>query len=61
MRRDLLASKVFTAAWNTYTLVSAILLLARVNKENDVLRKEFGEQWEAYARKAPYRLIPYIY
>lgn len=56
-----LASKAFTAIWSTYTLAVAVLLMARVETEDDVLRNEFGEEWEAYARRVPYRLIPYVY
>ena len=36
-------------------------LLRRMEKEDAVLRKEFGEEWEEWARKTPYKLIPWVY
>ena len=56
-----LASKLFTAAWGGWTLVLPPLLIGRVSAEDEILRKEFGEEWEAYAKRVPYKLIPGIY
>ena len=36
-------------------------LLRRMEKEDAVLKKEFGEEWEEWARKTPYKLIPWVY
>ncbi|TBU47890.1 hypothetical protein BD309DRAFT_950784 [Dichomitus squalens] len=36
-------------------------LLKRTAEEDAILEKEFGVQWENWARKTPYRLIPLIY
>ncbi|TBU57109.1 ICMT-domain-containing protein [Dichomitus squalens] len=36
-------------------------LLKRTAEEDAILEKEFGVQWEDWARKTPYRLIPLIY
>ena len=36
-------------------------LVARAPNEDEILRKEFGKEWEDYARRVPYRLIPGIY
>ncbi|KAF8892989.1 hypothetical protein BD779DRAFT_1135420 [Infundibulicybe gibba] len=36
-------------------------LLMRVPKEDATLKKEFGEQWEQWARRVPYAVIPGIY
>lgn len=58
---DSLASKLFTAAWAGWSLVLPMLLMGRVNAEDEILKNEFGEEWEAYARRTPYRLIPLIY
>ncbi|KAM5546233.1 hypothetical protein V8D89_000359 [Ganoderma adspersum] len=33
----------------------------RVAVEDTVLRREFGSQWDAWARKTPYVLIPYLH
>ncbi|OJT08428.1 hypothetical protein TRAPUB_611 [Trametes pubescens] len=39
----------------------ANLIVTRVDKEDAVLREQFGEEWEAWARRTPYKLIPYVY
>ena len=38
-----------------------VMLLARIGKEDAVLRKEFGDQWAAWAKQTPYRLVPFVY
>jgi len=42
-------------------LYSTVQLLARPRVEDKLLEKEFGEQWRAWARRVPSRLIPGIY
>lgn len=58
---DTTASKLFAIAWGGWSLILATILVGRVSAEDEILRKEFGEEWEAYARRTPYRLIPFIY
>jgi protein-S-isoprenylcysteine O-methyltransferase Ste14 len=41
------------------TIISG--LLARMSKEDDALRKTFGKQWEEWAKRVPYKLIPWVY
>jgi protein-S-isoprenylcysteine O-methyltransferase Ste14 len=36
------------------------ILLMRIKDEEDVMRKEFNEEWESYCRRS-WKLIPYIY
>ncbi|KAI0362100.1 ICMT-domain-containing protein [Trametes cingulata] len=36
-------------------------LLSRVEKEDAVLSRQFGEEWGAWAQRTPYRLIPFVY
>ncbi|KAM5546232.1 hypothetical protein V8D89_000358 [Ganoderma adspersum] len=38
-----------------------LIAVTRVPVEDAVLRREFGSQWDAWARKTPYALIPYVY
>lgn len=33
----------------------------RLKAEDDVLKRTFGPKWEEYARKVPYRMIPFIF
>jgi protein-S-isoprenylcysteine O-methyltransferase Ste14 len=58
---DSIAINVVSALWVAYSMAIPALLIARVNMEDEVMRKEFGEQWEAYAKRTPYKLIPYLY
>ena len=44
-----------------YCLVGMGNLMRRVGEEDRVLRKEFGKEWEAWAGRTQYRLIPFVY
>ncbi|KAH8809481.1 hypothetical protein DL96DRAFT_1536181 [Flagelloscypha sp. PMI_526] len=47
-----------------YIILSAfvgISFIMRTAEEDLILRREFGEQWERWAKLVPYRLIPFIY
>ncbi|KAI0778701.1 hypothetical protein BD413DRAFT_601399 [Trametes elegans] len=39
----------------------AHLIVGRVEKEDEVMKQQFGDEWGAWAKKTPYKLIPYIY
>lgn len=58
---DTWGGKLFAATWAGASLAIPVLLMRRVNAEDDVLRREFKGQWEAYAKKTPYKLFPFIY
>lgn len=36
-------------------------MLLRCSKEDELLKREFGESWNTWARKVSYRLVPFIY
>nr|VWO96405.1 C-24(28) sterol reductase [Ganoderma boninense] len=55
------AGRVAALASFAYCMFSSVNLVGRVAKEDTVLRKEFGEKWEAWARDTPYRLVPFVY
>ncbi|KAM6494065.1 hypothetical protein JOM56_010426 [Amanita muscaria] len=42
----------------TYIIIT---LLIRLPTEDELLRKRFGKEWEDWAKRVPYRLIPYVY
>ncbi|KAI0764982.1 ICMT-domain-containing protein [Fomes fomentarius] len=48
---------VYVAFW----AFSGFVALKRTKKEDAILHAEFGEKWEEWARRTPYRLIPYIW
>ncbi|KIJ08276.1 hypothetical protein PAXINDRAFT_89075 [Paxillus involutus ATCC 200175] len=48
------------------TCVSACVVLIaglvhRMNNEDAMLEKNFGEEWKEWARRVPYRLVPWVY
>ncbi|TFK89231.1 ICMT-domain-containing protein [Polyporus arcularius HHB13444] len=56
--------------WWTALLMSLWLLVInavhiatvrRMKGEEEVMRKKFGAEWEEWARRTPYKLIPYVY
>ena len=58
---DTWAGRLFTAAWGGWCILVAALLVARASQEDKILKREFGQQWEAWARRTPYKVIPYIW
>lgn len=48
---------VFIAHW----LVMIPLVFNRAVKEDEVLKKEFGAQWQSWAQRTRYRVIPFIF
>ncbi|KAF9501970.1 hypothetical protein BDN71DRAFT_1485868 [Pleurotus eryngii] len=44
-------------------LMSLIIsgLMKRVEKEDEMLRTKFGKQWDEWAERVPYRLVPMVY
>ncbi|KAI0271639.1 hypothetical protein BC834DRAFT_922368 [Gloeopeniophorella convolvens] len=49
--------KVLAVVW-AVAVVHSMLIFARAPTEDAVLHKEFGEEWESYAARVPYRYIP---
>ncbi|KAI0348615.1 hypothetical protein BDW22DRAFT_1424768 [Trametopsis cervina] len=59
---DTLAGKVLAAVWIAYIIqFLAIVCVVRVRQEDAALRKQFPQEWERYAQRTPYRLVPFIY
>lgn len=54
--------KAFAAAWVADLLyVPAVMVFMRVKTEDGLLRREFGKEWDEWAKKTPYALVPGIY
>ncbi|PIL28934.1 hypothetical protein GSI_08981 [Ganoderma sinense ZZ0214-1] len=47
--------------WVLWVLSVVVVSVMRVEKEDQVLKKEFEKEWEEWAHKTPYRLVPYLY
>ena len=46
--------------WSFSTAVFCILFVQRGWNEDKVMQEEFGEKWNEWARKTPYKYLPYI-
>jgi len=44
--------------WLSFAVTRCIYLVMRMKEEDEALRKEFGQQWDVWAAKVPYRVIP---
>lgn len=49
------------AAWTFTMALVRIALVPRMNKEDKMLKDAFGKEWEEWAQRVPYRLIPWVY
>lgn len=60
-----ISETVIGRAWDSVmtfvVVIYTIVMVHRTGKEDTMLRKEFKEQWEAWAQKTPYKLIPGLY
>lgn len=54
-------TKLAAGVWLAWHLSKPYLLGSRVTVEDKVLKNEFGEEWDRYAQRTPYRLFPYLY
>jgi len=45
----------------SYLSLGIALVLKRSVTEDEVLKKAFGEEWEEWARKTQYRLLPGVF
>ncbi|KAF8893026.1 hypothetical protein BD779DRAFT_1766453 [Infundibulicybe gibba] len=55
------AGQVFAGFLTAFLVLTPVSLITRVPKEDATLKKEFGEEWEEWARRVPYALIPGVY
>ena len=44
-----------------YVLYFAPLLLNRERRDHALCHGKYGEDWDRYCERVPYRIIPYIY
>ncbi|PIL28656.1 hypothetical protein GSI_08698 [Ganoderma sinense ZZ0214-1] len=52
---------VCVALWGAVLVGLGLAAVKRARVEDAVLREEFGSEWDAWARKTQYALIPYVY
>ena len=58
---DSAAGRVATSSVVVYISFVTYSLFTRMRKESEVLYRRFGTEYEIYAKRTPYWLIPYIY
>jgi len=58
---DSRGGKIATWLYVAMILYGTASIVARTPLEDALLKKHFGEQWEEWAKKVPYRMVPYIY
>jgi len=47
--------------WLFFAVTRCIYVVIRTKAEDEALRKEFGKQWDVWAAKVPYRVIPGLF
>jgi protein-S-isoprenylcysteine O-methyltransferase Ste14 len=58
------AQKIVTSGIWVFTILQGILVVglsARVSSEDRMMKRHFGKEWEDWARRVPYKLIPGVY
>ena len=48
-------------AYASFAVGIPAMLWARASTEDQMMKHQFGQEWEAYAKRTPYRLLPFIY
>ncbi|KAH7915203.1 hypothetical protein BJ138DRAFT_998379 [Hygrophoropsis aurantiaca] len=55
------AVRMLVGTWCALITIITITLMGRTRKEDVMLKEEFGEEWEEWAKRVRYRLVPGIY
>jgi len=58
---EVISVKFFVVVWLAYIACVPGMMFYRVFTEDQVLRGEFPAEWEAWAKKTPYRIIPFVF
>ena len=45
----------------TIVVLSCVITFARIGKEDMMLQKTFKNEWDDWAKRVPYKLVPYVY
>ncbi|KAF9230170.1 hypothetical protein BU15DRAFT_69424 [Melanogaster broomeanus] len=54
-------TNVLACTWVSMVVAVCIGMMQRIRKGDDMLEKNFGEQWKEWARRVPYRTVPWVY
>jgi protein-S-isoprenylcysteine O-methyltransferase Ste14 len=47
--------------WAGVALAVAASLVLRMPREDEILRKRFGEEWDEWKRAVPWKIVPWIF
>ncbi|KAI0685296.1 hypothetical protein BC835DRAFT_1310074 [Cytidiella melzeri] len=53
--------KIFAVVWLCYTAGLPCVMLLRTSSEDRVLRRHVPKEWDAYAKRTAYKMIPYVF
>ena len=56
-----IAGKVVGYSVSAYLVLVTLTLCARARQEDAMLRREFGAEWDEWAKRTPWRVIPFVY
>ncbi|KAL4080999.1 hypothetical protein J3A83DRAFT_4367431 [Scleroderma citrinum] len=52
---------VWTLVWGTFVIMTYSITVSRCMREDELLHKTFGEEWERWSRRVRWRLVPGIF
>jgi len=58
---DTFGGTAVVALWFAAIVYVPVNMMIRLRKEDEVLRNQYPLEWERWAKKTPYRVIPFIY
>ena len=58
---NVILTGVLMGVWVTVLGLLLLFLCNRMDKEDLMLKKNFGREWQAWATRVPYRLVPGVY
>ncbi|KZT64372.1 hypothetical protein DAEQUDRAFT_678690 [Daedalea quercina L-15889] len=58
---DTQGGKVALVAGILWVVYGAVGLMVRTSTEDRMMKKEFGDEWEVYAQRVTYRMIPCVF
>ncbi|KAF9263222.1 hypothetical protein L218DRAFT_865712, partial [Marasmius fiardii PR-910] len=58
---DTVIGRIVIGSWLFSVGQGAILVTMRINDEDDLLRKQFGKQWDRWSQKVNYKMVPGVF
>ncbi|KAI3612417.1 hypothetical protein WG66_010064 [Moniliophthora roreri] len=56
-----LIGKALVYSWLGTFGITLVILVMRVEPEDEMMKKQFGDQWQQWSGKVRYKLIPWVY